>query len=240
MLAYVIAGHDTTSSTLSWGLMYLADHQKAQETLREHLSLVFSQAVLEHRQPTVQEIITSHAPYLDAVIEEILRVSVVLPMISREALVDTTILGYPIPKGTLVMCMSNGPSFFSRGIPVDEQLRTKESAKVNEWEDHDMDTFRPERWLEKAVTSKDGDHRVEHVIFNARKGPMNSFGGGPRGCFGKRLAYMEMRILVVLLFFNFKMLPIDPELRSYRRHEQITVEPADCHIRLEEAPLYLQ
>ncbi|KAH7379127.1 cytochrome P450 [Phaeosphaeria sp. MPI-PUGE-AT-0046c] len=238
MLAYVIAGHDTTSSTLSWGLMYLADHQQPQETLRHHLSLVYSQAVAQQRQPTAHEIISSHAPYLDAVIEEILRVSVVLPMISREALVDTTILGYPIPKGTLVMCLSNGPSFFSPGISVDEHLRTKESAKVAGWDDHHMDTFKPERWLERSNNSAGGE-KADSMIFNSRKGPMNSFGGGPRGCFGKRLAYMEMRILVVLLFFNFKLLPIDPELRSYRRHEQITVEPADCHIRLRVAPLWM-
>jgi len=179
MLAYVVAGHDTTSSTLSWGLMYLADHPQSQDKLRYHLAHAFSQTVAEQRQPTVQEIITSNAPYVDAVIEEILRVSVVLPMISREALVDTTILGYPIPMGTLVMCLSNGPSFFSRGIAVDESLRTKESAKVAGWDVESMDTFRPERWLED-----DGS-------FNPRKGPMNSFGGGPRGCFGKRLAYMR-------------------------------------------------
>ena len=231
MLAYVIAGHDTTSSTLSWGLMFLADHQQSQKALRSHLVDIFSQAVAEQRQPTVQEIITSHAPYLDAVIEEILRLSVVLPMISREALVDTTILGYPIPKGTLVMCMSNGPSFFSRGIPVNESFRTEASAKVAGWDGEHMEAFRPERWLDNT----DG----KGATFNSRKGPMNSFGGGPRGCFGKRLAYMEMRILIVLLFFNFESLPISPELRSYRRHEQITVEPADCHIRLEERQLWL-
>lgn len=141
MLADVVAGHDTTSSTISWGLMYLADHPQPQAALRHHLAKIFSLAVTEQRQPTVQEIIASHAPYVDAVIEEILRVSVVLPMISREPLVDTTILGYPVPKGTLVMCLSNGPSFFSRGIFVNETLRTKESAKVAGWNDEDMDVL---------------------------------------------------------------------------------------------------
>ena len=246
MLAYVIAGHDTTANTFSWGLIYLADHPKPQLRLRQHLSRVFQSAVRENRQPTVHEIIKSTAPYLDAVIEEILRCSVVLPMVSRQAQVDTTILGRPIPKGTLVMCMSNGPGFFRPGFPIDERLRSKTSQAspeaVGTWNSGDMHLFKPERWLEFQVADTDVENLaeadMEKATFNARKGPMNSFGGGPRGCFGRRLAYMELRILLVLVLWNFRLKEIAMDMRSYRRKEQITVEPADCHIRLEAKSLW--
>jgi cytochrome P450 len=241
MLAYVIAGHDTTANTFSWGLIYLADHPQAQATLRSHLDTVFSLAAAERRLPTVDEIIKSHAPYLDATIEEILRCSVVLPMVSRQAQVDTTILGHAIPKGTLVMCMSNGPGFFRPGFLIEESVRSKTSqtapaSALGSWDEGDMHMFKPERWLDVTNDEKTGE---QTLAFNAKKGPMNSFGGGPRGCFGRRLAYMELRILTVLLLWNFKLLPIAPDLRSYRRREQITVEPADCHVRLEERPVWM-
>jgi cytochrome P450 len=122
MLAYLIAGHDTTSNTLTWGLLYLTDNQEPQLTLRKHLHTVFADAVAEKRQPTSQEITKTQAPYLDAVVEEILRLSVVIPMLSRQATVDTTVLGYHIPKDTSVMLISNGPSFHQPGMPVDESL----------------------------------------------------------------------------------------------------------------------
>jgi cytochrome P450 len=235
-------------------LIYLADYQQAQITLRIHLRRAFAQVASDKRQPTVNEIIKSHCPYLDAVIEEILRCSVVLPMVSREALVDTTILGRPIPKGTLVMCMSNGPGFFRPAFPVEESLRSKSSQvappdALGSWDERDMHLFNPERWLDEVITSTDTNDTPDtippaksdkkEIVFNAKKGPMNSFGGGPRGCFGRRLAYMELRILTVLLLWNFKLLPIPPDMRSYRRREQISVEPADCHIRLEERPVWM-
>lgn len=50
---------------------------------------------------------------------------------------------------------------------------------------------------------------------------------------------MDMRILMVLLFYNCRLLDIPKEMRSYRRHEQISVEPAECHMRLEERPLWM-
>lgn len=234
MLAYVIAGHDTTANTFSWGLIYLADHQQSHSRLRQHLAVVFADAVREQRHPRVDEIVKSSAPYLDAVIEEILRCSVVLPMVSRQAQVDTTILGHPIPKGTLVMCMSNGPGFLRPALPVEEHLRSKTSQAapdaIGAWDSDDMHLFKPERWLDTDASGEE--------LFNSRKGPMNSFGGGPRGCFGRRLAYMELRILVVMLFYNFRLLPIPPELRTPGRREQITVEPADCYISIEISPLF--
>ncbi|KAJ9610808.1 hypothetical protein H2200_005585 [Cladophialophora chaetospira] len=236
MLAYVIAGHDTTSNTLTWGLIYLADNQQPQAQLRDQLRAVFTAAIAEKRQPTVQEIIKAQAPYLDATIEEILRCSVVLPNVTREALVDTTILGYHIPKGTLVMCLSNGPSFFSPGIPVNDELRSPSSkaapeSSLGSWSPEDMHLFKPERWLEESDESE--------IIFNPRRGPMNSFGGGPRGCFGKRLAYLELRVVIALLFFNFKLHSVPPNMRSDKRVEHITVEPAECLVNLEDAPLWV-
>ena len=53
------------------------------------------------------EITKTPAPYLDAYVEESSRMSPTLPVIIREAVVDTTVLGRRIPKGTSIVIYTN-------------------------------------------------------------------------------------------------------------------------------------
>ncbi|KAF4429616.1 Cytochrome P450 3A14 [Fusarium acutatum] len=221
LFGFIIAGHDTTAATLSWGVRYIADAPLAQEKLRSLLQNVFSAALAEHRQPTTDEIISASIPYLDAVIEEILRLSAVLPIVSRVAMVDTTILGHVIPKGTSVFFTLNGPRLMKTAITVPEAIRSESSqgtkSRYGEWRAEDVEQFIPERWIDVD------DKGVE--TFNAMKGPFLTFGSGPRGCFGRRLAYLQLRIFWVLLMWNFEFLPVDSELRSQDVVEHVGVEP---------------
>jgi len=54
-------------------------------------------------------------------------------------------------------------------------------------------SFRPERWL--------GDPRFNADI----KGASQPFGIGPRGCIGRNLAYIEMRLVLARLLWNFDL-----------------------------------
>ena len=88
---------------------FLADNQEAQARLRRQLRSSFSAASTQKRQPTITEITRAPAPYLDAVVQEVLRLAETIPMVIRESIVDTTILGHFIPKGTSVLlCKSSG------------------------------------------------------------------------------------------------------------------------------------
>ena len=90
---------------MSWMVKYLADHQEPQARLRRQLRASYADAFSGGRQPTVIEITKCHAPYLDAWIEEALRVAQTVPLGLRETAVDTTILGHFVPKGTsLFLC----------------------------------------------------------------------------------------------------------------------------------------
>ncbi|KAG5654917.1 hypothetical protein KAF25_010962 [Fusarium avenaceum] len=168
LFGFIIAGHDTTSSTLAWGVQYIADDQEAQTKLRSCLQGAFPTALAEHRQPTVQEITSTSIPYLDAVLEEILRLSAVIPLISRVAMVDTTVLGHAIPKGTQIFFTFNGPSLMKPAIEVPENVRSESSrntkSRFGQWRAEDVEQFIPERWIdvdEKGVET-----------FNPMKGPM--------------------------------------------------------------------
>ena len=64
-----------------------------------------AQATSQKRMPTVQEITETAIPYIDAVIEEIIRHSLTAPTVIRRSMVDVDILGHRIPKGTDVFLM---------------------------------------------------------------------------------------------------------------------------------------
>ncbi|KAF6811908.1 cytochrome p450 monooxygenase [Colletotrichum plurivorum] len=224
----VVAGHDTTSTTMCWGVKLLADNPQAQTKLREALRTGFADALAEGRSPTIREITSTKIPYLDATMEEILRCGGATPLVDREATCDTELLGHRIPKGTVVMCLSRGPSMLQPGFEVADSKRSKSSlmAKARAWDDEDIGRFAPERWL---VTGSDGGAEAE---FDQQAGPSLAFGLGTRGCFGRRLAYLELRILVTLIVWNFELLACPKELSGYGAREGLTYKPKDCYVRL--------
>ena len=172
----------------------------------------------------------------------------------RDATCDTEILGYRIPKGTTVFCLSNGPSFMSAPFIVDENLRSGSSRDAKErtgvWDVTDMKLFLPERWL---ALGENGEE-----VFDPRAGPNVQFGFGPRGCFGecpafkpanlshrllihtdhdslfsgRRLAEMELRLVIVLLVWTFDLQPTPEELSGYGATDGLTHMPHQCFVRL--------
>jgi len=210
-------------------LKFLTDSPKDQEKLRSEIRAAYSSAVLENRRPSAQEITNIRIPYLDAVIEEILRKSLTVPSVSRRAMVDTKILGYHIPKGTDVFFMGNGPDFVQPAIPIDEKARSAtcqaSRGKVGSWTPpEDMDLFKPERWLS---TDAEGN-----VTFDSTAGPLLAFGLGPRGCFGRKMAYLEMRLNLVLLIWEFELKEVPQELGGYEAFDGMTRHPRKCFVRL--------
>ncbi|XP_017666257.1 PREDICTED: cytochrome P450 2J6-like isoform X3 [Lepidothrix coronata] len=91
-------GTETTATTLRWALLYMLAYPDIQEKVQKELDAVLSPSHLicyEDRKKL---------PYTNAVVHEILRFSsIVLITIPRETVKDTTVLGYRLPKGTLIM-----------------------------------------------------------------------------------------------------------------------------------------
>ncbi|KAK1995371.1 cytochrome P450 [Colletotrichum falcatum] len=231
----VVAGHDTTSTTMCWGVKLLADHPEAQAALRSALRAALPGALAGNRSPTVQEISGTRIPYLDAVMEEMLRCGGAAPLLDREALCDTELLGHRIPKGTVVMCLNRGPSMLLPALPIDEALRSEGSRAAKggglAWDDADVALFRPERWLVEPPAGS-AAAAAAAAEFDPNAGPQLAFGLGPRGCFGRRLAYLELRIILTLIVWNFELLPCPDELSGYGAREGLTYKPKDCYVRL--------
>lgn len=215
-----------------WLTKYLTDSPGVQNKLRSVLHQTLSTATEENRLFTSEEIRHAKLPYLDAIIEEMLRINAV--PVTREAMCDTTVLGYPIKKGTQVFFISNGPGFLSQSLPVDNSKRseTARSAKLNDTWDETKDTgsFDPERWL---VRKNDGEGLLaDDVDFDGAAGPQLVFGSGPRTCWGRRLAYMEMRSIIAILVWTFRLEATPPAVSTYAGLEGIARVPQQCYVRL--------
>ncbi|KAL8875921.1 MAG: hypothetical protein Q9198_005790 [Flavoplaca austrocitrina] len=220
----IVAGHHTTGGAMGWIAKYLTGHPAIQSKLRSALYTSLPEAVSEKRFPTFDELRRARIPYLDAVIEEMLRLTAVT--VTREALYDTQILGQHIPKGSTVFLVSNGPGFLSPSLPVDDAKRspTSTAAKDRSWDEtKDLRLYDPERWLV---------HNGDSVEFDGASGPQLGFGAGTRGCWGKRMAYIEMRHILSLVVWSFELLEIPEELGGYAAEEGIARRPQRCFVKL--------
>lgn len=214
---------------MMWLVKYLTDHPAVQAKLRAKLHEALPTALEENRLPTFEELRWAKVPYLEAIIEEMFRLNAVT--VTREALCDTQILGHHIPKGTQVFLVSNGPGFLSPSMPIDDSLRseTSRAAKIRAtWDEtQDLTIFNPERWL----VYKTDENGVETVEFDGAAGPQLVFGLGPRACWGRRLAYLEMKTIISMLVWHFELLETPPAVSSYAGLEGIARVPQMCFIR---------
>ncbi|KAI8309097.1 Cytochrome P450 monooxygenase TRI13 [Colletotrichum sp. SAR11_59] len=154
-----------------------------------------------------------------------------IDLMERQASEDTIVLGHRIPKGTNVFIANQGASFTEPAFDIPQPLRSEscknamEERGMRSWNDDGMNKFWPERWL---VTNKETGEQV----FDSAAGPTIPFGLGLRGCFGRRLAYMELKLLVTLLVWTFEFLPCPTELSTYEDVEGLTRKPKRCYVNL--------
>ncbi|KAL7927966.1 cytochrome P450 [Trichoderma austrokoningii] len=213
-LSIAYAGMDTTEANISWALKFIIKNPQVQENLRHALHSAYPLAVEENRLPTVAEFFrTTYIPYLDALLEETLRLHPVLS--TRDAIRDTEVLGHHVPKGTTVFLLPNGPSFLNSTTRV-----VKPSTK---WNETGMTTFNPERWL--------GRNSQGEVEFDPTAGPQSAFGHGPRACWGRREAYLRMKISLTLLVWSFDFLEVPGSMSSMAARPVFVHTPKEMFIR---------
>ncbi|KAK7956748.1 Cytochrome P450 monooxygenase TRI13 [Apiospora aurea] len=226
------AGHDTTSNTLSWWVKYMSRYQEVQTKLRASLEAAFPITRQDGQQlPTVEEILDADIPYLDAAMEETLRLSTITT-VARQAVVDTEILGCRIPKGTQIATQN---LLYERPVAVSEELRSATSRTVQGEKrtrggfdgpaGDNLQDFVPERWL---VPGDNGE-----MAFDAYALPRTAFGDGPRGCFGRRLAMHELKIMMTLTTLCLKFARLPEDLDNMRANETLFRKPVNCFARLE-------
>ncbi|KAL2270796.1 hypothetical protein VTJ83DRAFT_167 [Remersonia thermophila] len=226
MFVLLVAGHDSTANTLAWFARFMERFPAVQSTLRAELRKAFPGPGL----PSVDEILNAaDVPYLDGACEEAFRLAGTAKANIRQTLVDTTILGYPVPKGAEIFLnyhIDRTPT------PLEEEKRSETSRAAAERHGdglsgiagRDLASFNPRRWI---VLDKTGKEK-----FDAYALPSLAMGGGFRGCFGRRMAQMELRIMVVLLILTFEFLELPEEHQSMAAIEGVFREPKHPYARL--------
>ncbi|KAK7754519.1 hypothetical protein SLS62_003539 [Diatrype stigma] len=233
LYGYCFGGQDTTHSSMSFLVKHFGMYPEAQRTLREHLHTAHAAALAERRSPTTEEILrASPIPYLDAFIEEVLRLNTTAAGVIKEATQDLTLLGHHIPKGTQLIVPLWGASIDSPAYPIPESLRSKSCREhagdvPADWTGslYPAAEFHPERWLRE-------DEDSGRVVYDPKSGPHMTFSAGPRECWGKRLAYLALRQVTTLLVWNFEFLPLLEGMDSTVVEDVLNAKPKVCLVKV--------
>jgi cytochrome P450 len=124
MMNLIVAGHETTASSLAWAFQHIHHEPAVKARLVEEL-----RALPEPLDPEA----VARLPYLEAVCSETLRLTPVAPMIGRKLRKGLTLQGYDLPPGVAV------------GIGI---LQVHRRADLYP----EPERFRPERFLERTYT----------------------------------------------------------------------------------------
>ncbi|KAF8188875.1 cytochrome P450 [Mycena galopus ATCC 62051] len=226
LTTYALGGSETTATTMQWALKILCKHPHIQHKL--YSELLDKLPSLTTRPPTYDEISDEvNLPYLSAVLYEVLRCARTAPAVTRDATCDTVILGYPIPKGTQVFLAlglmqqfeSDASKDVTDGLESVRSPSSKRGRKFGYWSSSDVHSFNPDRWLRQ-----DGS-------FDANAGPWMPFSTGFRGCFGQKLALIELRLFLAIVQVNFFLDALPDELNTWKSRENLTNHPAQCYVR---------
>ena len=164
------AGSETTTTTLRWANLLLVRNPNVQEkAAQEILDVVGS-----NKSPRLSD--KDKLPYVNAVVNETLRFSSVIPLgVPHKTTADTTLAGYKIPKDTQIL-------FNNWAIHHDERQWTN------------PDDFIPGRWLDD-----DGKFTPEH------QKSFLPFSAGRRVCLGETLARTEVFLFMARIIHKYRI-----------------------------------
>ncbi|KAJ7339938.1 cytochrome P450 [Mycena albidolilacea] len=208
MQTIMLAGHETTATTMSWTLFELTKHPDMQAKLRAEIQATES-AIHTRGDTEFTAADFESMAYTTAVMKEVLRFHPVSYTSLREAARDEilplskplvtksgkTIIELPIAKHTVLVVSLAG---YNRNKDVFGE---------------DADKFNPERWLDGSLQDK---ATTKLGVY----GNLMTFGSGHRACIGIQHGHSvyEYQAFLVELVKNFEF-SIDPTLASKIRRE---------------------
>lgn len=173
---FFFAGFDTTSTAMSFAAHEIAVNPDVQTKLRQEID-----KVLEESNGEVTYEIINRLEYLDAVINEALRMYPPVVFLERLCVVD-----YELPPtlpGEKPFVMKKGMNFWIPVYAIHHDEKYYENPKQ----------FNPERFFNNKT-----HHNSSHYI---------PFGLGPRMCIANRFAMLEIKVLLFYLLAQCELKP---------------------------------
>lgn len=193
IINFMIAGRDTTATTLSWFFHMLSKSpgvekmilQEIRELVKEKECVPMEETVTRFCESLTHTVLDK-MHYLHAALSEALRLYPPIAQDGKVAVADDILPdGYKINKGDILVYVpySMGRMRYLWGTDADE--------------------FRPERWLQNGVFKPESPFKF------------TAFQAGPRVCLGKDFAYMQMKIVAAALIRFFEFEGIEGEEVTY-------------------------
>ena len=176
-VTFFLAGHDTTSTLLSWTLMLLAQHPHWQQAVREEV-----REVLGGQRGEAKGSVSAASLTLDK-LAEMKTIGWVLNE-SLRLYPPVAFMSYRCLRPVKLSEQLTIPANCNANIPVALIHRSKEL-----WGE-DADEFKPDRF---SVGSSGG----------GKPGAFMPFSLGPRFCIGQNFALQEAKVILALLALNF-------------------------------------
>ena len=169
LLLLLFAGYETTASSLSCLMRALLQDPEVEVWLREEIDGL-------PWPPAAEEAASAYdpqrAPRLDALVQEVLRLTPPVGGFFRRTTRPLTLAGVVVPAGRVVQVALAASNRYAQGHARGVEL----------------EAFRPQRHLEGAMGAT-----------------LLPFGGGERVCLGKALAELEIRLMVVGLLRQVRL-----------------------------------
>ncbi|KAH7083531.1 cytochrome P450 [Paraphoma chrysanthemicola] len=205
LLTILVAGHDTTSASLTWACHLLTQHPEWKQALQKEIrdaDLPSSTEALTNESAESLARRLENLPVLNGVLQETLRLYPTVPVTNRVAVCNTTLGTQFIPKGTEILI---SPWVINRS----SALWSADGRKASD--------FDPQRWIdEKGRPNNHGGADTNYAI--------QTFLHGPRSCLGQGFTKAELRCLLAIMALHFDW-ELAMEARDVIPAGAITIRP---------------
>ncbi|KAG7090720.1 hypothetical protein E1B28_009812 [Marasmius oreades] len=205
--AFLFAGSDSTGLSISFCLLYLAEHPEYQTRLRDEIaSATTNHDIAAGDYPPIDSY-----PFLNAVVRETLRLYPSVHSTIRVATKDDVIpVSHPVVMQDGTVIPAGGSFPIRKGsaihIPI-EGLNYSQDI----WGPGSL-KFRPERWM--SDTESPSFPGLSNVM---------TFSLGGHACPGWRFALAEMKVFLIIVLPRFRFLPVENQV--IRRFNGILTRP---------------
>ncbi|KAI4347460.1 hypothetical protein L6164_008272 [Bauhinia variegata] len=198
ILSFIIAGKDTTGTTLSWFFYLLCKHPHVQEKIAQEVKEATKSAEfssIDELAARIAEEALEKMQYLHAALTETLRLYPSVPWDAKFCFSDDTWPdGFSVSKGDLVA------------------YQPYAMGRMKYLWGNNAEEFQPERWLDS-----------NGVFQQQSPFKFTAFQAGPRICLGKEFSYRQMKIFAAVLLGSHKF-KLSDQKKSLHYKTAITLQ----------------
>ena len=171
VMTMLLAGEDTTANSLAWLLALLWENPAVLKKLQADVDAKFALDT----PYSIERL--NQLDYMDACINESMRLKPVAPFLPMQASRDVIIEDIQVPADTIIFGLFRSDSVDEKFVP-------------------NAASFDPQRWISQGESGQS---------INSVKRISMPFGAGPRICPGRYLALLEMKSALTMLLTRFEI-----------------------------------